>query len=133
MSTNTTFFKDELVCLNCGSRVHIAISKNGNKYSADIARASIHGGHFSPAHRCDLWDANDASLGFQQRMINQGEIIVGAKVEVFKGRKVPKGTIGEIFWMDHTGFGVTVGLKLQDGSKVFTAITNVQSTIKQGE
>jgi hypothetical protein len=133
MSTNTTFFDGQTTCLNCGSRVSIAFTKDGHKYSANTASASIHGGHFSPAHRCDLWDANDSSLGFQQRMIDQGEIIVGATVEVVRGRKVQKGTVGQVFWMGDNGFGISVGLELEDGSKVFTAAKNVESTIKQGE
>jgi hypothetical protein len=51
-------------------------------------------------------------------------------VEVVKGRKVAKGTVGEVFWVGDNGFGVSVGLSLTNGEKVFTAIKNIESTIK---
>lgn len=47
-------------------------------------------------------------------------------VRVVRGRKVPNGTEGEIFWMGNNGYGMSVGLRLIDGSKVFTAMSNVQ-------
>jgi hypothetical protein len=126
----TTYLDGKTLCLNCGAVVHVAFTKDGNKYLGETAHKSIHGGHFSPAHRCDLYDVNDSSLGFQQRMIEEGEIIVGATVEVVKGRKVAKGTVGEVFWVGDNGFGVSVGLSLTNGEKVFTAIKNIESTIK---
>lgn len=47
-------------------------------------------------------------------------------VKVVRGRKVPKGTIGRVFWMGDSGYGESVGLELADGKKVFTAKTNVE-------
>jgi len=41
-------------------------------------------------------------------------IIKGKKVTVFKGRKVPVGTFGEIFWIGETPYGKKVGLKALD-------------------
>jgi len=131
----TTYYNGETVCLNCGTKVHIAYTKDGNKYLGETAYASIHGGTFSPAHRCDLYDPEDASLGWQQRMISQGAIIVGATVKVVKGRKVAKGTIAEVFWTGRNAYtenGTNVGLLLENGEKVFTALTNLESTVKVG-
>ena len=53
---------------------------------------------------------------------------VGAKVEVISGRKVSKGTVGEVFWRGKDAFNPhadRIGIKLADGSKVFTALSNV--------
>lgn len=47
-------------------------------------------------------------------------------VKVVRGRKVPRGTVGEVFWMGDSGYGMSVGLRLLDGSKVFTAQNNVE-------
>ena len=49
----------------------------------------------------------------------------GKTVEVFKGRKVPKGTTGKVFWIGNNGWGESVGLDTDDG-RVFTAIGNVR-------
>ena len=131
----TTYLDGKTLCLNCGAEVHIAVTKDGKEYLGEISRKSIHGGNFSPAHRCDLYDANDSSLEFQQRMIEKGQIIVGATVEVIKGRKIAKGTIAEVFWTGRDAYkngNTTVGLILANDEKVFTSITNLQSTIKVG-
>lgn len=53
---------------------------------------------------------------------------VGAKVEVVSGRKVSKGTVGEVFWRGKDAFNRhadRIGIKLADGSKVFIALSNV--------
>lgn len=47
-------------------------------------------------------------------------------VRVVRGRKVPINTEGEVFWMGDKGWGMGVGLRLLDGSKVFTAMKNVE-------
>lgn len=68
-------------------------------------------------------------------------IDVGAEVEVVKGKKVAKGTKGIVCWMGEDAFyrrpyysnGLNmydprkyrVGIKLSDGSKVFTSLANV--------
>lgn len=58
----------------------------------------------------------------------------GKKVKVVKGRKVPVGSVGEIFWRGASQFGQSrwaplqerVGIRLLDGTKVFTTLTNVE-------
>lgn len=53
---------------------------------------------------------------------------VGSKVQVVNGRKVSKGTIGEVFWRGKDAFNrhaYRIGIKLDDGSKVFVALSNV--------
>lgn len=131
--TKTTYYKGKTVCLNCGTEVIELVSKKGFNYVAEIR--IWHGDYGSkplyPSHRCDLWDVNDSSLGFQERAIAQGEIITGAVVKVVKGRKVPVGTIAKVFWVGCTNFGISVGLQLDDGTRVFTAITNLEPMVSQ--
>jgi len=55
-------------------------------------------------------------------------IDVGCTVLAVKGRKVAKGTVGEVFWKGRDAFkpnGYCVGIRLHDGSKVFTSMDNV--------
>jgi hypothetical protein len=56
-----------------------------------------------------------------------GENVPSIPVEVFKGRKVPTGTVGEVIWFGVDGFGtIKVGIKDAEGNAHFTAITNVR-------
>ncbi len=58
----------------------------------------------------------------------------GKSVRVVRGRNVPKGTEGEVFWVGPDKFArnfyggpvkMRIGIRLADGSKVFTAESNV--------
>ncbi len=48
----------------------------------------------------------------------------GSRVEVFKGRKVPVGTTGEVFWVGAGTYGTRVGLKGDDGDTYWLASDN---------
>lgn len=50
----------------------------------------------------------------------------GQMLVVVRGRKLSHGTSGVCFWSGETRFGRSVGLKLANGSKVFTAERNVK-------
>ena len=55
------------------------------------------------------------------------EEVPSIPVEVFKGRKVPVGTVGEISWVGIDSFGnVKVGIKDVNGEVSFTAVSNVK-------
>lgn len=55
-----------------------------------------------------------------------GEIVKGALVEVVKGRKVPKGTVGEVFWLGEDSFGKPrLGMRDAAGQIHWTAVANV--------
>ena len=54
------------------------------------------------------------------------EIRTGRRVEVFKGRKVAKGTVGECFWIGDGRYGVRVGIKNAQGEVFWTAASNVR-------
>jgi len=63
--------------------------------------------------------------------------VYGKTVRVFKGRKVPIGTVGEVFWVKRYNYGkypdpwgfystTKVGIKDSAGEVYFTAIGNVE-------
>lgn len=49
----------------------------------------------------------------------------GRTVRVVRGRKIPKGTVAEVFWFGETRYGWRVGLEV-DGERVFTDARNVE-------
>jgi len=58
---------------------------------------------------------------------------VGDDVEVFKGRKLPKGTKGDIFWQGpchYNKYNTIIGIRLLDGTKVFINRDNVKPVNK---
>lgn len=50
----------------------------------------------------------------------------GKTVKVVRGRKVPKGTVARVFWVGENRWGWSVGLELDSGDRVFTALHNVE-------
>jgi hypothetical protein len=70
----------------------------------------------------------DQLLQLQAVEIANGEIVVGQTIKVYRGRKVPQGTIGIVFWIaeEADNFGVyKIGFKDEAGVKYFCAINNV--------
>lgn len=70
------------------------------------------------------------------REISEFREVFGKIVEVVKGRKVPKGTVGRCFWVkryDNSKYGdpwgiyssTRIGIKTADGEIYFTAFDNV--------
>lgn len=55
-------------------------------------------------------------------------IEVGKEVEVVRGRKVPKGTVGTIIWVGAGTWGPRVGVKEASGTVHWTAASNVEVT-----
>lgn len=56
------------------------------------------------------------------------EVQKGSNVEVFKGRKVPKGTTGRVFWVGASHYGYRVGFNDDQGQTHWTALSNVRAT-----
>lgn len=56
----------------------------------------------------------------------EGHVERGTVVEVVAGRKVPRGIVGEIFWVGASQFGLRVGLKDEAGTVHWTAAGNVR-------
>lgn len=55
-------------------------------------------------------------------------IDVGCTVEVIKGRKLPKGTTGQVVWKGRDSFNpraYRIGIRLANGTRVFVAMDNV--------
>lgn len=76
----------------------------------------------------DLNQSLEMSI-IQKKVVAQREakkIRMHSVVKVVKGRKVPIGTEGDIFWMGDSGYGMSVGIRKLNGDKVFTAIKNVE-------
>lgn len=50
----------------------------------------------------------------------------GDKVEVVGGRKVKKGTVGHVFWIGDSGYGVSAGVRFSDMKDARGRYTDVQ-------
>ena len=58
----------------------------------------------------------------------EGVIVKGQTVTVAKGRKVPLGTTGVVFWTGTDSYDtVKAGFRTADGEKFFTAVSNLKS------
>jgi hypothetical protein len=69
----------------------------------------------------------------REAQARRSEVTVGKIVKVMKGRKVPKGTFGKVFWVGNNGYGTSVGIATTNKKEkgryldvVFTSIHNVQ-------
>lgn len=77
-------------------------------------------------HVCSPADV-EAVAAAKARALADGEIVKGATVEVFKGRKVAKGTVGRVAWIGESAYGVRVGLAIEGTQGlVYTAVANVR-------
>lgn len=124
---------DWFFCSECGAKVAWAVSKAGKKY---LAVEAVWQGHTKSKvilrfHECspdEDYKAQQAAVVAKAQA--SGTVIKGVTVEVFKGRKVPIGTIGKVFWVatKTDGYGtIKVGLIDSDGTKHYTAIDNVRT------
>lgn len=52
-------------------------------------------------------------------------------VRVVKGRKVPIGTTGRVFWYGPTQYGYRVGIETASGERMFTAASNVEVILSE--
>jgi len=63
-----------------------------------------------------------ASNEYEARQRRQ-RIEKGAVVRVTKGRKVPKGTEGTVFWLGDNGYGTSVGIGIPNEDGTYEMIT----------
>ena len=89
---------------------------------------------FEVKEKARAWWAREVGhkMAYGVLMGQRAFIDLGCEVEVFKGRKVSKGTKGEVVWKGEDGFkpkAYRIGIRLTDGSRVYTAMEN---TIKLG-
>tara|TARA_R110000822_G_scaffold132934_1_gene270222 strand:- start:42 stop:578 length:537 start_codon:yes stop_codon:yes gene_type:complete len=129
-------------CNKCGCECYWDTNRNGKRYLAQRNEMEYSHGtgtwkspHYCTAtpaeaaeHQAMLKATKDQLLNLQALAIADGEIVVGQTIKVYRGRKIPQGTMGVVFWVadepDH--FGVTkIGFKDESGVKYFCAINNV--------
>jgi len=129
-------------CNKCGAECFWDTNRNGKRYLAQRNEQEYSNGTgvWKSPHYCTATpeEALAYQAGLQREKDEQeqqrllalanGEIIVGQTVKVYRGRKVPQGTIGVVFWIadeaDHFGTW-KIGIKSADGTKHFLAINNV--------
>jgi hypothetical protein len=125
-------------CSKCGRTVVKCESKSGKIYVASIeivssqyADYSARGKAIYPVHECDEREI----VKYQEllkRQLAEGQIVKGQKVVVVKGRKVAKGTQGEIFWLGYETWNgesilKRVGLITAVGEKLFVSSEYVEA------
>ena len=127
-------------CRGCGEEVFFDVNRNGVRYLAEKAGREYEGGvgrwkqpHRHTEEQVARWaEIVRREEEFLAQAIADGKIVRGQTVEVFKGRKVPKGTVGVVFWVapEEDGYGVVkVGFTTAEGVKHFTNIANVRAKV----
>jgi hypothetical protein len=119
-------------CFKCGRQVVKCESKSGKFYIASIEIVSSRFADYTdggkaiyPVHECDEREIVKYQEIIKSQLEN-GAIVKGQKVVVVKGRKVAKGTEGEIFWLGYetwNGESVLkrVGIVVESGEKFFVS------------
>jgi hypothetical protein len=133
----------ELVnCKKCGLECFWDTNRHGKKYLAVKMVQEYAGGTgtWKQPHYCTATPEQaaeyqallklqiDEEAKIKAEALANGEIVVGQTVKVYRGRKVPQGTIGVVFWVaeEADDFGTyKIGIKSADGTKHFVAINNV--------
>lgn len=128
-------------CRGCGEEVFFDVNRNGVRYLAEKAGREYEGGvgrwkqpHRHTEEQVARWaEIVRREEEYLAQAIAEGKIVRGQTVEVFKGRKVPKGTVGVVFWVapQEDGYGVIkVGFTTAEGEKHFTNISNVRAKVE---
>jgi hypothetical protein len=127
-------------CFKCG-RIVVKCESNGGKIyvasieivSSQYADYSARGKAIYPVHECDEREV----VRYQEllkRQLAEGQIVKGQKVVVVKGRKVAKGTEGEIFWLGYETWNgesilKRVGIVTAVGDKLFVSSEYVEAKV----
>jgi hypothetical protein len=135
--------KQYVNCNKCGCECFWDTNRNGKRYLAQRNVQEYEGGtgtwkspHYCTAtpeqaaeYQAMLEARKEQMLNLQAVEIANGEIVVGQTVKVRRGRKVPIGIIGIVFWVadeaDHFDTW-KIGIKTETGDKHFLAINNVE-------
>ena len=128
---DTTTPCDPELCPRCARPVGRARKVDGTSYLAELGwtRRSC------PAHpQGDVsWHAckrqpHYLTCGGDDPEPNRPPVGVckGARVVVVRGRKVPRGTTGRVFWTGVSEWGERVGIKDDAGAVHWTALSNVE-------
>ena len=102
----------------------------GNKYDRwNQSKPTLEQTEDEQKTRAQLGSAVDDARRTLQFAEHAATPALGKSVRVIKGRKVAKGTEGRVFWTGQDSYrpgAFRVGLETADGSRVFTAGTNVE-------
>ena len=129
-------------CKKCGCECFWDTNRNGKLYLAQRNEREYDGGvgtwkspHYCTAtpeqaaeYQAGLKAQIDEETKLKLEALANGEIVVGQTVKVYRGRKVPQGTIGVVFWIadEADDYGTyKLGIKSADGTKHFVAYHNV--------
>jgi hypothetical protein len=115
-------------CNSCG--VAIVKAKKGyvNAKSGDYGYIMT---CWSPVHVCEE-ERVEIWTNYKNYQIVEGKIVKGQIVTVVRGRKVAKGTTGEIRWIGEDSYGKTrIGIYANEEMH-FTALTNVEVVTNEG-
>ena len=129
-------------CNKCGCDVYWDTNRHGKKYLAQRQSREYEDGtgSWKEPHYCQATPAEAANYQARleserleqeyrdQEAIRNGEIVKGQTVKVYRGRKVPQGTIGVVFWVAEEADAYDVwkiGIKDEAGIKYFLAMNNV--------
>jgi len=125
-------------CSKCGRIIVKCESKSGKFYignieivSSQYADYSARGKAIYPAHECDKSEITKYQAKVSKDLV-EGAIVKGQKVVVVKGRKVAKGTEGEIFWLGYETWNgesilKRVGIVTSVGEKLFVSSEYVEA------
>ena len=129
-------------CNKCGCECYWDTNRNGKRYLAqrNIREYEDGTGVWKSPHYCTatpeeaaeyqamLQREKDKQEERNSEAIANGEIVYGQTVKVYRGRKVPIGTIGIVFWVAEEADRFDtwkIGIKDEAGVKHFLAINNV--------
>ena len=126
----------EWVC-SCGARVVRAHSRKspGKTYTAQVDkvwRGDEYGTErvYGTFHECPNGGDSYYSVylpAVEAAKAAKGIVTKGCTVKVVKGRKVPKGTVATVAYVNvDSPYGVSVLLTMEDGTHVWTADTNLE-------
>jgi hypothetical protein len=130
-------------CNKCGCECYWDTNRNGKRYLAQRNVQEYEGGtgtwkspHYCTAtpeeaaeYQASIQRWKDEQARSDAKALADGEIIVGQTVKVRRGRKVPIGIIGIVFWVadEADNFDVwKIGIKTEAGDKHFLAQNNVE-------
>jgi hypothetical protein len=108
-------------CFECEGRFGTATADLDPQVRADLEKRQAEAAAKAEAAR-KVWQAERREREAEEAC---QEPKMGAPARVVKGRKVPKGTEGVIFWMGSGNYGPRVGLKDAQGTAHWTAESNV--------
>jgi hypothetical protein len=109
----------------CGASVEVRMSDYSEYYACSCTETARGTAASHEAHRLATvaLRASNAVWQYQQDAdaVRKGDMVVNVR-----GRKIAKGTTGQVIATNNNGYGPSVLMLLSDGQKVWTALSNVE-------